>query len=222
MKEYIFEKVRDTTKFFKFGNIPVEEIDPLPENINLSAIFKALEQNLPPHYFNGLEGVVIHHSKEFDEREVNAVYRDNKFYITNQQDNTRDLMDDLVHEFAHHMEVIFPEKIYADQSLIKEFEMKRQQLKFELQSEGYWVSEYDFNNLKYDSSFDKFLYKRVGPSMLRMTTTGMFIRPYAAVSLREYFATGFEAYYLGQQESLKKISPALFKKITELHDSRQN
>ena len=138
MKEYIFEKIKDTTKFFKFGSIPVNEIDPLPDNINLSAIFKALEQNLPPHYFAGLEGVFIQHSKEFDEREVNAVYRDKKFYITNQQDNTADLMDDLVHEFAHHMEIVFPEKIYADQSLIKEFEKKRQQLKFELQSDRDW------------------------------------------------------------------------------------
>jgi hypothetical protein len=40
--------------------------------------------------------------------------------------------------------------------------------------------------------------------MLRMVTTGMFIRPYAAVSLREYFATGFEAYYLGKQDNFRK------------------
>ena len=53
--------------------------------------------------------------------------------------------------------------------------------------------------------------------MLRMATTGIFIRPYAAVSLREYFATGFEAYYLGQQNTLEKISPILFDKIDELH-----
>ena len=52
-----------------------------------------------------------------------------------------------------------------------------------------------------------------------MITTGLFIRPYAAVALREYFATGFEAYYLGKQATLEKISPILFDKITELHNS---
>ena len=107
MKDYIFEKVKNTTRFFKFGNIPIEEVDPLPEEINLNAIFKALEQNFPPHYFKDLDGIVIRHNKEFDERDVNAVYRNNKFYITNKQSGTNDLMDDLVHEFAHHMETIF-------------------------------------------------------------------------------------------------------------------
>ena len=98
-----------------------------------------------------------------------------------------------------------------------EFLRKRKELKFELQSEGYWVNEYDFDNLKYDEDFDKFLYKRVGKNMLRLATSGMFIRPYAAVSLREYFATGFEAYYLGKRDTLQKISPSLYDRITELH-----
>ncbi len=74
-------------------------------------------------------------------------------------------------------------------------------------SEGYWANEYDFDNLKFDEKFDDFLYKRVGRNMLKMVTTGIFIRPYASVSLREYFATGFEAYYLGKQDTLEKISP---------------
>jgi len=217
MREYILERVKNTTRHFKFGNCAVHEREKMPENINLPAILKTIENNLPPHYFHDLEGVIIQHIPEFDERNVNALYRDNKFYITNRQDNTKDLMDDIVHEFAHHMETLFPKKIYSDQSLMREFRRKRYELKFELQSEGYWVEEYDFDNLKYDEKFDSYLYKRVGRNMLRMVTTGIFIRPYAAVSLREYFATGFEAYYLGQQDTLEKISPILFDKIDELH-----
>ena len=54
--------------------------------------------------------------------------------------------------------------------------------------------------------------------MLRLVTTGIFIRPYAAISLREYFATGFEAYYLGKRNELFKISPYLFQKIEQLHN----
>jgi hypothetical protein len=52
---------------------------------------------------------------------------------------------------------------------------------------------------------------------MRMATAGIFIRPYAAISLREYFATGFEAYYLGNKIHLEKISPMLYDKINELH-----
>ena len=115
------------------------------------------------------------------------------------------------------MEIKFPELIYSDETLINEFRRKRQELNFELRSEGYWTDEYDFHNLKFDEDFDKFLYKRVGKNMLQMVTAGMFIRPYASISLREYFATGFEAYYLGQENTLERISPMLYNKINELH-----
>ncbi len=67
-------------------------------------------------------------------RSVNALYRDNMFlHISNKQDNANDLMDDIVHEFAHHVETLFPEEIYGDKQLINEFLKKRQELKFELQ-----------------------------------------------------------------------------------------
>ena len=218
MRNYITEKVKNTTRSFRFGDIQVKEIDPIPEDINIQAVFKAVENNFPPHYFYGLKSVKIEHLPEFDEREVNAVYRDQTFHITNRQSSAEDLMDDIVHEFAHHIETIFPVDVYGDRRLIDEFLKKRKELKFELQSEGYWVNEYNFDNLKFDSDFDIFLYKRVGKNMLRLVTAGMFIRPYAAVSLREYFATGFEAYYLGKRDTLAKISPALYDKITELHN----
>ena len=68
----------------------------------------------------------------------------------------------------------------------------------------------------YDPDFDKFLYKRVGGNALRMVTAGIFVRPYSSVSMREYFATGFEAYFLGKKELLKELSPELYKKIDDL------
>jgi hypothetical protein len=218
IEEYILERTQNTTRHFRFGNIPVIEEDPIPDNIDVYSIFKSVEKNLPPHYFDGVESVVINHLPEFDKRGVNAVYRDNKFYISNQQDDANDLLDDIIHEFAHHLETQYPELIYEDRQLIEEFRKKRNQMKFEFQSEGYWVNEYDFNDIKFNQSFDVFLYKRVGKNMLRLATTGIFIRPYGAVSLREYFATGFEAYYLGNKEALHKISPYLYQKIEQLHN----
>jgi hypothetical protein len=220
MRQYITEKTENAQRHYRFGNIEVEEREAPPENVNIQAIFRSLENNFPSHYFRDLKKIIIGHTKEFDDRDVNAVYRNKTFHITNRQENTTDLMDDIVHEFAHHMETLFPVGIYGDKELIREFTTKRQQLRFELISEGYWVEEYEFENLKYNQNFDDFLYKRVGRNMLKMVTTGLFIRPYAAVSLREYFATGFEAYYLGQRDSLQKISPALYQKITELDNYR--
>ena len=218
MRTYIENKVQNTPRHFKFGNIQVIEDQPISSDFNINAVLKAIEKVFPSHYFTNLKGIRIGHLDEFDKRGVNAVYRDKTFYISNQQDGVTDLMDDIIHEFAHHLETLYPELIYSDQALINEFLRKRQQLKYELQSEGYWVKEYDFDKLKFDQEFDNFLYKRVGRNMLRMATASIFIRPYAAVSLREYFATGFEAYYLGKEESLDKISPVLYNKIEELHN----
>ena len=89
MREYILEKVANTPRYFKFGNIEVMEVDPLPTELNLGAIFKTIENNLPPHYFEKLKGVRIEHLDVFDEKNVNALYRDGIFYITNQQSNTK-------------------------------------------------------------------------------------------------------------------------------------
>ena len=218
MIDYIFEKTNNTPRHFRFGGIEVIEHDPISPDFDINFLLKTIENHFPSHYFNDLKALNIIHLDEFDSRNVNAVYRDNQFYITNRQDDINDLLDDIVHEFAHHLEVLFPEEIYSDKRLITEFLTKRKELEFELRTEGYWTDKYDFSNLKFDQSFDDFLYKRVGRNMLRMVTSGLFIRPYAAVSLREYFATGFEAYYLGQAETLQKISPILYDKINKLHN----
>ena len=218
MRNYIENKVKNTTRHFKFGNVQVIEDEPISSDFNIDAVLKAIERVFPPHYFTNLKGIRIGHLDEFDKRGVNALYRDSTFYISNQQDGVSDLMDDIIHEFAHHLETLYPEIIYSDQALINEFLIKRNQLKYELQSEGYWVDEYNFDNLKFDQDFDNFLYKRVGRNMLRLATANIFIRPYASVSLREYFATGFEAYYLGKENTLDKISPVLYNKIEQLHN----
>ena len=47
---------------------------------------------------------------------------------------------------------------------------------------------------------------------------GLFVSPYAPTSLREYFATGFEEYYIGDRNYLRKISPNLYTQISKLDD----
>jgi|TARA_R100000458_G_C8240011_1_gene219344 hypothetical protein len=221
MREYILEKINNTPKFINLNGVDVEINDELPENFNVRSIFKAIEQKIPSHFFVNLNKIRIENDEEFRKRDINALYRDNQFIISPKQKNENDLIDDIVHEFAHHVETLFTEEIYSDEKIKNEFIRKRQEMKFEIQSEGYWVGDYDFDQLKFDERFDTFLYSRLGPNMLRMVTTGLFIRPYASVSLREYFATGFEAYYLGKQNSLEKISPMLFDKIDELNNKNQ-
>jgi Mlc titration factor MtfA (ptsG expression regulator) len=216
MREYIFEKTLNTPRHFKFGGIAVHINDPLPENVSIETVLKTIEKKIPAAYYEDLEGVHIGQHEDFDKRKVNALYVDNKLYISNEQDDMEDILNDVIHEIAHHLETKAIDEIYGDRLIIREFTKKRGQLNFELRSEGYWTEEFDFKDLKFSQSFDDFLYKRVGKQMLRMVTTGIFIRPYAAVSLREYFATGFEAYYLGKQDELFQTSPELYKKISDI------
>ena len=76
----------------------------------------------------------------------------------------------------------------------------------------------NFLNIEYDKNFDKYLYKVVGYDKLTMLTMGLFITPYGATSIREYFANGFEHYFLESKEYVQKISPSLFIKIEEIID----
>lgn len=220
MIDYITEKVENTTRFFKFGSVAVEEIEPVSGTVNLPLIFKTVEKSFPSHYFKDLKAVKIGNFLDLQNKDFSALYDDGIFYISNTQPDSQSILNDVVHEFAHHLEKVYTDFIYGDESIVHEFLKKRHELYFELRSEGYWTDDYDFEELKYNEDLDSFLYKRVGRNMLRMMTAGMFIRPYASISLREYFATGFEAYYLGQRDELEKISPRLYDKITELHNSR--
>ena len=52
--------------------------------------------------------------------------------------------------------------------------------------------------------------------------TGIFVSPYAATSLREYFATGFTEFYLDSNHNfLQRIAPQLYKKIISLLDQEK-
>ena len=188
------------------------------DGVDYSPLFKMVEKELPSHFFNDLEGVEIAHRDEFDERKISAIYKDNWLYISDKQEGFKDILDDLIHELAHHVETTQKDFIYGDKEIYNEFLKKRKMLEFELKSEGYWTSEYDFSDVSYEKEFDKFLYDRVGQNMLNLATSGIFVRPYASVSLREYFATGFEAYYLGKKQLLYKLCPKLYKKIDNLHN----
>ena len=45
---------------------------------------------------------------------------------------------------------------------------------------------------------------------------GLFVSPYGATSIQEYFANGFEKYYLDNPRRVRDISPILYRKIEEI------
>ena len=126
------------------------------------------------------------------------------------------MVDDIVHEIAHSVEMLFRTQLYLDEAIKKEFLGKRKRLLDILEQEGYNIYKNEFLDLDYSKAFDEFLYKDVGYPTLISLTMGLFVSPYAATSLREYFANGFENYFLGDKQYLRKLSPYLFNKVQNI------
>ena len=94
------------------------------------------------------------------EREINAFYEDGAIYVTNEQDDEMDMIEDIIHELSHAIEQKNGASIYGDSNLEREFRAKRQRLEALLR-QNYDVPA-DFSiTLDYDKNIDMFLYKTV-------------------------------------------------------------
>ena len=160
---------------------------------------------------------IVGYNPIFDKRKVNALYYNGIIYLSNDQDDLNDMLDDIVHEYSHALEEVYGNQIYSDGAIKDEFSSKRFQLERILKSNDFQTYEFDFSNDSYNKELDNFLLNVVGYERFeKLTNYGLFVNPYAAVSLREYFATGFEEYILGDHQELKNISPNLYNKLREL------
>ena len=171
---------------------------------------------IPEQFLSLIDIVYIGEFNFFED--TNAVYKDGSLFISNEQDNEDDLLDDVIHEIAHAIEKKYGQLIYSDGLIEREFLFKRKKLKQILDNQGYIVNKHDFLNIEYNKDFDLFLYREIGYDILDMLTVNLLINPYSATSLREYFATGVEEYYMGKRLYLKKICPYIYRNISNLHE----
>ena len=218
IKDFIIENShenqRNQNHFKIFGFIDLYIKDQLPQNIDILKVIEQVEEKIPFHLTNEIEAFYVGSFKEFEEKQVNAMYLDGAVYVTNDQDNIPDMVDDIIHEIAHAMESIFERQIYSDSKIQTEFLGKRERLREMLSQYGYFdKKDISFSNLEYSKELDDFLYKDLGYDKLETFCIGLFIKPYSATDLREYFASAFEEYLLGDMEYLKRISPIAFDKV---------
>lgn len=199
-----------------FKSIPVYIKDPLPENINLEAVLRTIESRIPVFLFSNIDAVYVGEFELFNIKKTNAAYQDGALYISNTQDDEEDMLDDIIHESAHAVEEQFLQEIYASGEVEREFLGKRERLFHLLKAEGYNVDRAAFMNPEYSDAFDVFLYDEVGYPILTSLTMGLFVSPYGITSLREYFANGYEHYFLGEQKYVKNISPQIYNTIEKL------
>tara|TARA_R100001594_G_scaffold139712_1_gene184336 strand:+ start:80 stop:757 length:678 start_codon:yes stop_codon:yes gene_type:complete len=216
IKNYIIEKQNHRFEYIIAGKIPLIIKDNLISDIDILDLIKRIETALPNISRYLVDSIIVADLDAFKENKTNALYHDNKIYVSNYQDDLSDMLDDIVHEYSHALEDKYGKEIYFDRSIKDEFISKRLMLRSILQTE-YPLDKYNFNKIEYDKEFDKLLLNVVGYERFNnLTKHGLFINPYAATSLREYFATGFEEYVLGDHKELETISPKLYKKIFDI------
>jgi len=218
VKEYIKESILKSAHGYKIYDKLIMIINPLPDGIDLNFIASEVEALLPRHLLEPVEMIYIGSFSFLKDRSINAMYKDGAIYITNEQDGTEDLVDDIVHEVSHGLEEQYGGELYTDGKIEQEFLGKRDRLKSLLKHHGYDVEKYNFYDPSYSEGLDMFFYETVGYPVLNAITEGLYASAYAATSLREYFANGFEEYILGDSKYLKSISPKLYQKINYLYN----
>lgn len=218
MLHFLQENNNKVNNFYTSTGIHVYVKDPLTNGLDMEEIVGVVENRIPKKFLAEVEMMIVGDLEEFEDRKINAMYKDGCLYITYEQDDADDLIDDIIHEIAHSLEEPFGLEIYGDKKLSSEFLNKRGQLRNILWAHDFKTQLNFFMNTEYDIEFDDFLLNKVGYDKLSILMQGLFISPYAATSLREYFATGFTDFFMEPDHRLlKSVSPILYKKIVKLY-----
>ena len=211
-----FARSKKLRNHYKLHEIDIFIKDPLPPGIDPNVVFSYISQKIPSLFFRGIDIIYIGQFDMFKEREINAVFQDGAIYVSNNQDSNQDLIDDIIHEIAHAVEEQYRDLIYKDQLLKNEFIAKRKRLYWILQSNDYKPYAKIQNTYHYDKEIDIYFFKDIGYESMWYIISGLFPTPYSTTSLREYFAVGFEEFYMGDTNTLQKECPILFSKLIEL------
>ena len=208
--------LNERREFSLFNKTTIFIKDFLPKEVNITKVVKEIEKKLPAHLAYDLDAIYIGQFPELNTREVESVYMNGAIFISNNQNSVEEMCSSIVHEVAHGVEDRYGEDIYGDSEVVSEFISKRKKLASLLKEQGINCNVKLFLTIDFNQQFDDFLYKEVGYDLLNRLSAGLFISPYAATSIREYFANGFECYFCKEPEYLEKVSPKLYSKILTL------
>jgi hypothetical protein len=221
LQAYIAEAHKRKKEYNLHGYIPMIIKDPLySDHVDIDEFIQSIESTIPRHLLGNIEVIYIGDFPHLKGR--NAIYADGAIYITNKEPTTHDMMENVIHEIAHSVESKYGALIYGDHKLRNEFLGKREKLKAILDTQGYEIPAKYYKNSEYSAEFDNFLSEVVGYPILLTLTMGLFASPYGATSLKEYFANGFEKYYLDDAHRVKEVSPMLYNILSNLHRESDN
>jgi len=194
-------------------NIPVFVLGELKESADLPAFCKDVEDILPEAVLKNIEVIYIGNFKGLEGK--NAAFSNGAIYMTLEEPTNFDMLENFIHETAHSLESDKGGEIYDD-ALVSEFLGKRRRLRSILEEEGHFIGPEYYDAIEYNQQFDEFLADTIGYPLLLNLTMGLFVSPYGATSLQEYFANGFEKYFLSGPRDVQNISPVLYQKIESI------
>jgi len=204
---------------YKLHGVDIFIKDAFTIDIDFDFVLKYISTRLPEHLLRNIDIVYVGYFQDLVDREVTAIYEHGAIYITNDQDSEMDLIDDMIHEIAHSNEIKYQEIIYGDKTVDKEFLKKRKALFNILKQKSKYNIPIKFTvDPSYSEEVDLFLHKDVTYRVLWEMIPGLFPSPYAATSVREYYARGFEEYFMGERKALKDICPILYSKLQQLEN----
>ena len=200
---------------FNLSGVDVFIKDRTPDNIDDDFVFNYISARIPFRLARNVDIIYVGQFPEMAEREINAYYEDGAIYVTNDQEDEMDMVDDIIHELAHAVERNNEQIVYGTGRLQSEFKAKRRNL-YTLIQDMYDIPDGFLTDIEYNKEIDNFLYKTIGYDILNQMVANIFVSGYAATSVSEYFARGFEEYFIGDKKSLKSMSPVLYRIIDEL------
>tara|TARA_R110000851_G_scaffold19278_1_gene59544 strand:- start:133 stop:798 length:666 start_codon:yes stop_codon:yes gene_type:complete len=209
------KKGRKLKDMFNVSGIDVYIKDSLSDEIDPDFVFKYINARIPFQLTSGIDIIYIGDFPKMRERQINAYYEDGAIYVTNDQNDEMDMIDDIIHELAHAVEGNNDEFVYGSGAIQKEFIAKRKNLAMRLKEIAILPEDFTIN-IEYDKQIDDFLFKNIGYDILNQLSVNIFVSGYAATSVSEYFARGFEEYFIGDKDNLKQLSPVMYRILDEL------
>lgn len=203
------ENLKDRTLF---GHIHIQISDKPPESVSVKTVLDMVKKTIPQHLLGDLDAIYIGNFKPLNDRQVDSMYISGAILVSSNHQSDKALYDTLVHEFAHAVEEIANYQIYGDGMVEREFLAKRKSL-YMMLKDDYQVDKNDFMNVEFSYSFDNLLNKEIGYDNMAPLTHGLFMSPYGATSIHEYFANAFEHVFIDGPHTVQDISPAAYKKI---------
>jgi hypothetical protein len=206
------KKMRD---HFSLNGVSVIIKDALPQEVNLEFVLNYISARVPFYLTQNIEIIYVGKFPEMEEREINAFYENDAIYVTNEQEEEMDMIEDIIHEISHAVEQNNQEFIYESGQLQREFLGKRRALSNLLSQKFKVPPDFDID-FEYDRSIDDFLFRDVGYDALNQICVGIFPSAYACTSVSEYWAKGFEELFIGETSDLRQMCPVLYRTLALL------